>query len=106
MLESQACAPIKLGSPVVCVEALKQLQRFLKDLGFDERAPHPPVGEREVRREHPVSLPSADDAAAGRKADSQYALVAQARSLGFRDVVLIDEDQGRSAGGMVERPGF
>lgn len=36
----------------------------------------------------------------------QYALVEQARSLGFRDVVVIDEDLGRSASGMVERPGF
>lgn len=36
----------------------------------------------------------------------QYALVEQARSLGFQDVVLIDQDLGRSASGLVERPGF
>lgn len=36
----------------------------------------------------------------------QYALVEQARGLGFRDVITIDEDLGRSASGLVERPGF
>jgi DNA invertase Pin-like site-specific DNA recombinase len=36
----------------------------------------------------------------------QYALVDHARSLGFRDVVAIDEDLGRSASGLVDRPGF
>ena len=36
----------------------------------------------------------------------QYALVDQARSLGFREVVTIDADLGLSASGMVERPGF
>lgn len=36
----------------------------------------------------------------------QYALVEQARALGFRDVITIDEDLGRSASGLVERPGF
>ena len=36
----------------------------------------------------------------------QYALKDRASELGFKDVVVIDEDLGRSAGGQVERPGF
>lgn len=36
----------------------------------------------------------------------QYGLADQARQLGFRDVVTIDEELGRSASGLVERPGF
>ena len=36
----------------------------------------------------------------------QYALADHARELGFRDVVVIDEDLGRSGSGLVERPGF
>ncbi len=36
----------------------------------------------------------------------QYALVDRARALGFRETVLIDEDQGRSGSGRQERPGF
>jgi excisionase family DNA binding protein len=36
----------------------------------------------------------------------QYALVDRARELGFRDVVVIDEDLGRSGSGLIERPGF
>lgn len=36
----------------------------------------------------------------------QYAMAERARQLGFRDVVTIDEDLGRSASGLVERPGF
>ncbi len=36
----------------------------------------------------------------------QYALVEQARELGFRDIVVIDEDLGRSGSGLIERPGF
>jgi DNA invertase Pin-like site-specific DNA recombinase len=36
----------------------------------------------------------------------QYALADQARAYGFRDVVTIDEDLGRSASGWVDRPGF
>src|SRR5438128_2362187 len=36
----------------------------------------------------------------------QYALADRAKSLGFRRVVTIDEDLGRSGGGTVERPGF
>jgi hypothetical protein len=36
----------------------------------------------------------------------QYDLVDLARSHGFRDVAVIDDDLGRSADGMVERPGF
>ena len=36
----------------------------------------------------------------------QYALVDTARACGFRDVVTIDEDLGRSASGTVSRPGF
>lgn len=36
----------------------------------------------------------------------QYALVERARALGFRETVLIDEDQGRSGSGQQERPGF
>jgi len=36
----------------------------------------------------------------------QYALRERAKQLGFRDVVVIDEDLGRSGGGMQERPGF
>ncbi len=36
----------------------------------------------------------------------QYDLAAHARSLGFIDVVTIDEDLGRSGGGQIERPGF
>jgi DNA invertase Pin-like site-specific DNA recombinase len=36
----------------------------------------------------------------------QYALRERAKQLGFRNVVVIDEDLGRSGGGMQERPGF
>lgn len=36
----------------------------------------------------------------------QYELVELARSYGFADVVTIDEDLGRSASGLVARPGF
>ncbi|ABM35738.1 recombinase family protein [Polaromonas naphthalenivorans] len=36
----------------------------------------------------------------------QYDLVAQARRLGFAQVEVIDDDLGRSASGMVDRPGF
>lgn len=36
----------------------------------------------------------------------QYALADRASDLGFRRVVTIDEDQGRSGTGTVERPGF
>jgi len=36
----------------------------------------------------------------------QYALADLAREYGFRDVVVIDEDLGRSASGAIDRPGF
>jgi len=36
----------------------------------------------------------------------QYALRERAKQLGFRNIVVIDEDVGRSGGGMQERPGF
>ena len=36
----------------------------------------------------------------------QYELVDVARRRGFRDVEVIDDDLGRSAGGTVVRPGF
>ncbi len=36
----------------------------------------------------------------------QYELVEVARRRGFRDIEVIDEDLGRSASGMMERPGF
>jgi len=36
----------------------------------------------------------------------QYALVGHARALGFHDVVVIDDDLGRSGSGLMERPGF
>lgn len=36
----------------------------------------------------------------------QYALADRSRALGFRETVLIDEDQGRSGSGLQERPGF
>lgn len=36
----------------------------------------------------------------------QYALAEAASSMGFASVETIDEDQGRSASGMVDRPGF
>jgi len=36
----------------------------------------------------------------------QYELVELARRYGFRDVIVIDEDLGRSASGAVDRPGF
>ena len=36
----------------------------------------------------------------------QYALADRSRALGFRETVLIDEDQGRSGSGQQERPGF
>jgi excisionase family DNA binding protein len=36
----------------------------------------------------------------------QYGLADQARELGFRDVMVIDEDLGRTGSGFVERPGF
>jgi DNA invertase Pin-like site-specific DNA recombinase len=36
----------------------------------------------------------------------QYALQKHAQELGWRDVVVIDEDQGRSGGGTTLRSGF
>jgi excisionase family DNA binding protein len=36
----------------------------------------------------------------------QYGLVDRARELGFQDVVVIDEDLGRTGSGLTERPGF
>lgn len=36
----------------------------------------------------------------------QYALVDSARAAGFANVVVIDDDLGRSGSGLVERPGF
>lgn len=36
----------------------------------------------------------------------QYELAERARELGFKDVVVIDDDLGRSGSGLVERPGF
>jgi DNA invertase Pin-like site-specific DNA recombinase len=36
----------------------------------------------------------------------QYGLLDHARELGFQDVVAIDDDLGRTASGLVERPGF
>jgi DNA invertase Pin-like site-specific DNA recombinase len=36
----------------------------------------------------------------------QYALVDHARTLGFGEVVVIDDDLGRSGSGLMERPGF
>src|SRR5215471_3588040 len=36
----------------------------------------------------------------------QYRLADQARELGFQDVMVIDDDLGRSGSGLVERPGF
>lgn len=36
----------------------------------------------------------------------QYGLVDRARELGFQDIGIIDDDLGRSACGLVERPGF
>lgn len=36
----------------------------------------------------------------------QYELVELARDYGFRDVTVIDQDLGRSAGGLADRPGF
>jgi hypothetical protein len=36
----------------------------------------------------------------------QYSLADRARELGFRDVLVIDDDLGRSGSGLVDRPGF
>jgi DNA invertase Pin-like site-specific DNA recombinase len=36
----------------------------------------------------------------------QYGLVDRARAVGFENVLVIDEDLGRTASGLVERPGF
>lgn len=36
----------------------------------------------------------------------QYELVDEARRRGFREIEVIDDDLGRSASGMVARPGF
>src|ERR1700730_15170223 len=36
----------------------------------------------------------------------QYGLVDRARELGFQNIGIIDDDMGRSACGLVERPGF
>jgi len=36
----------------------------------------------------------------------QYGLVDRARDLGFQQVIVIDEDLGRTGSGFVERPGF
>jgi DNA invertase Pin-like site-specific DNA recombinase len=50
------------------------------------------------------SLQQVRDHSEGRR--QQYALVERARALGFRETMLIDEDQGRSGSGQQERPGF
>lgn len=50
------------------------------------------------------SLQQVRDHTEGRR--QQYALVERARALGFRETVLIDEDQGRSGSGRHDRPGF
>jgi DNA invertase Pin-like site-specific DNA recombinase len=36
----------------------------------------------------------------------QYGLVEQAREFGFRDIVVIDDDLGRTGSGLIDRPGF
>ena len=36
----------------------------------------------------------------------QYGLVDRARELGFQNIIVIDDDLGRSGSGLVERPGF
>jgi len=36
----------------------------------------------------------------------QYGLADQARELGFQEVMVIDDDLGRTGSGLVERPGF
>jgi DNA invertase Pin-like site-specific DNA recombinase len=36
----------------------------------------------------------------------QYGLADYARELGFNDVIMIDDDLGKSGSGSVERPGF
>src|SRR3982750_1054105 len=36
----------------------------------------------------------------------QYGLADQARALGFQEVIVIDDDLGRSGSGVIERPGF
>ena len=36
----------------------------------------------------------------------QLSLADRARALGFRQVVVIDDDQGRTGSGLVDRPGF
>jgi len=36
----------------------------------------------------------------------QYGLVDRARELGFKEVVVIDDDLGRTGSGLVDRPGF
>jgi DNA invertase Pin-like site-specific DNA recombinase len=36
----------------------------------------------------------------------QYGLADRARELGFKDILVIDDDLGRSGSGLVERPGF
>ena len=36
----------------------------------------------------------------------QYGLAERAREFGFRDVIVIDDDLGRSGSGFVARPGF
>lgn len=42
----------------------------------------------------------------GESGRRQYALADRARQLGFAGVVLIDDDQGKSGRGLVDRPGF
>ncbi|HLA11303.1 MAG TPA: recombinase family protein [Pyrinomonadaceae bacterium] len=36
----------------------------------------------------------------------QYNLAERARELGFEDILVIDDDLGRSGSGLIERPGF
>ena len=50
------------------------------------------------------SLQQVRDHTEGRR--QQYALVERARTMGFCETVVIDEDQGRSGSGQQERPGF
>src|SRR5215207_11012314 len=36
----------------------------------------------------------------------QYGLAERARELGFEEILVIDDDLGRSGSGLIERPGF
>ena len=66
MLDAEACATMKMGSPVVLLQALEALHRFLSDLGLDVRTSRALLGAKEVPDEYATSRSCTDPSAASR----------------------------------------